>query len=303
MMWSILLSCQTPQELSALYHDQSTLHQLLPYTNPKGALELELWLRAEVLRNSLESKCPQVLSSNSQSPETKEAELTTEEFWLGNCTQTTKEGEPDNSSLQSAFVHPLGGSSTLIEQLPSSSLKTPLPLKLPSQALQIDGSLLFRTKENGAYSQQRIDADSFSLYHFDSVNERTMFLYLDGTIILNKYDDLLSIELMGTFCGLYGDSCATSPRQLELYSTLFPLSTYPQKYHHTISGTLFSPTPHGFEGSWEINSQLCEIEPSAGAFEAQRVKRHDLLFDGAQKCDHCARWMLQGEERAEFCLE
>ncbi len=304
MLWSILLlSCQSPQELSSLYHDQSTLHQLLPYTNPKGVLELESWLRAEVLRNSLESKCPQVLSSAQESLELKQHELKTEELWLGNCTQTKKEKEGDNSSLQSAFLHPLGGSNTFIEQLPSSSLKTPLPLKLPSQDLQIDGSLLFRTKKKGASSQQRIDADSFSLYHFDAANEQTTFLYLDGTIILNRYEDLLSIELMGTFCGLYGDRCTTNPRQLELYSTLYPLSTYPQNYHHTLSGTLFSPTPHGFEGSWEINAQLCEIEPSSGAFGAQRVKRHDLMFDGANKCDHCAQWMLQGEERAEFCLE
>ncbi|MBM74046.1 MAG: hypothetical protein CMK59_01490 [Proteobacteria bacterium] len=299
LLWAVLsLSCNTPQE-PTLFHDQSTLHQLLPLSNPEPLLEIEWWLRSKILKNE---NCPSKLSPvNPQEDEANQSSSSLEiEMWQGDCLQNP---EASSSPLRSQpFSHPLGHSSFDIEQLPSSSWKNTLPTIPPNASLKVDGFIEFRMLDEHSL-ERLIHAEEFAIHLINELDEPKTLLYMNGNLKVKSLEDLLKIELSGTFCGIFGETCANMPHYLELHSSIYPSSTYPEQYSYTISGSYFSPSPQSFEGSWNIDEQVCAFEPTVGSFGAQRIKRHELIFDGNKVCDQCTQRLLQGEIHSPFCID
>lgn len=295
----VLLSC-TPQKEPTLFHDQSTLHQLLPFSNPEPLLELEWWLRSEILE-AKDPNCPLLVPQDRIfSEEALQQNTIDVELWQGDCLQNTQTSP--SSQASHSFSHPLGNTSVSLEQFPSPIWKTTLPVISSDAPLKIDGVVELRSSDVSS-SERSIRAEEFAIHLIDELGESKTLLYMNGTLRIKTVQDLLRIELSGSFCGLFGEECDNLLHHLELYSSIYPKSSYPQQYSYSVSGAYFSPSPHSFEGSWSIDEDICTLEPTQGSFGAQRVKRHELVFDGKTNCDQCAQRLLQGEQHTPFCVK
>ena len=128
-------------------------------------------------------------------------------------------------------------------------------------------------------------------------------LFFDGAVELQREGDLLYVEAATTMCGAGSLDCADGVVRLDLSFTLFPVGNYPASYDATVSGvvSVAGEAPIAVEGAWSIDGAACENEPASGIFALRRGEAHALELDGADACDGCAAWAVQGVSAGSFC--
>ncbi|MEL6344912.1 MAG: hypothetical protein AAFV53_17475 [Myxococcota bacterium] len=160
-----------------------------------------------------------------------------------------------------------------------------------------DGAVLSGTLEIlDQDGEQWIAGDDFSVSHNGALE-----LYLDGAIEAVEREDLLLVDASATWCGGDDAPCAAGTVTVDLSYSLFPADGYPSDYDVTVSGVVAPGTAITVEGSWSVDLDACDSEPTDGVFALRRGERHDLTLDGALDCDACAHWIVQGVDVPEYC--
>ena len=128
-------------------------------------------------------------------------------------------------------------------------------------------------------------------------------VFLDGAVEVVEQEDLLLVDASATWCGGPDAPCDDGPVTVDLSFSLFPADGYPDAYDVTVSGVVARQVPIMVEGSWTTDLAACDREPTDGVFALRRGDRHDLILDGAERCDACATWTVQGLDAPAFCTD
>lgn len=163
-----------------------------------------------------------------------------------------------------------------------------------SDGTLIEGSLSRYDSEDGAW----IAASAFAV----RAATETVFA-LDGAIEVQSEGALLFVDAAAESCGLGDMACEDGPATVDLAFTLYPLSTWPYAYDATLSGVIALPgrPPADVGASWTQDAARCGAEPTSGLFAVRDEVYHTLEWDGAERCDACATWMVQGVETGQLC--
>jgi len=137
---------------------------------------------------------------------------------------------------------------------------------------------------------------------FALVRDGQTALFLDGAIELKGDGDIWLIDATATTCSNLGRSCEVGTVSVDLALTVFPAETYPTVYDVTVSGVVTTETsPILVDGAWRIDRTACGIEPMDGMVAIQHGTHQTLQLDGANTCDACAEWVLQGRPAPAYC--
>lgn len=119
--------------------------------------------------------------------------------------------------------------------------------------------------------------------------------YLDGGVELRLLGEMWVVEAALTSCGGGGPACEglagdLQVTTLDLAYTLFPASTYPERYDVTISGVVVpaGDEPATIHGTWSVDRATCAGEPASGSVVVGLEQSNFLDFDGGRSCDGCA---------------
>ena len=125
---------------------------------------------------------------------------------------------------------------------------------------------------------------------------------LDGAVELTDVDALWLMDVSVSICGLADWQCADGMIGMDLTSSLFPSSGFPDDYDATVSGAIATDrSTMTVDGAWSMNANFCAIEPTQGALTIRHGDLHVLTLDGAQDCDACGLWEVQGQPMPELC--
>jgi hypothetical protein len=122
-------------------------------------------------------------------------------------------------------------------------------------------------------------------------------MYLDGSIEWIEYDDLLRIESSIQSCNSISECQAPVVLQT-LTKTIYPFSSYPERYETNISGLLVSEKSVRIDATWEFDSAICQMEPIIGFIG---IGEYELQLDGYHFCDNCGNLYGQGFPLEENC--
>lgn len=59
--------------------------------------------------------------------------------------------------------------------------------------------------------------------------------------------------------------------------------------------------PASIDGAWRLDPRLCAPEPVDGLLALQSDQRQSIELDGADACDGCATWTVQGTAASAWC--
>ena len=125
---------------------------------------------------------------------------------------------------------------------------------------------------------------------------------LDGAVELTDIDALWLMDVAISVCGLADWRCEDGMVGMDLTSTLFPSSGFPDDYDATVSGAIATErSTMTVDGAWSVNADFCAIEPARGALTVRHGDLHVLTLDGAQACDACGLWEVQGQPMPGLC--
>lgn len=125
---------------------------------------------------------------------------------------------------------------------------------------------------------------------------------LDGAVELTDVDALWLMDVSVSICGLAEWRCEDGMIGMDLTSTLFPSSGFPDDYDATLSGAIATDrSTMTVEGAWSMRADFCAIEPTHGALTIRQGDLHVLTLDGAQDCDACGLWEVQGQPMPGLC--
>lgn len=123
-----------------------------------------------------------------------------------------------------------------------------------------------------------------------------------GQVRLGRLD-LNAALCSDDLCGPEWDE-ETDLLHVDLSWTLVP-DDDPQRRDVLLTGTLVTPElgPTLVEGAWTVDPALCEVEPMGGKLLLRADQGHAVLFNGADACDGCGEWLVDGERIGAVCVE
>lgn len=125
---------------------------------------------------------------------------------------------------------------------------------------------------------------------------------LDGAIELLEQGDLLLLDAAASWCGPGGPACDADALTVDLSFSLFPAQGYPAAYDVTVSGAVGTADALvSVDGVWSVDDAACSDEPANGVVALRSGERHALELDGAERCDGCAGWSVQGLRAPAWC--
>jgi len=137
---------------------------------------------------------------------------------------------------------------------------------------------------------------------FQIIEGESLVFGLDGAIEITPSGSLWLVDVAAAMCGTPSWSCEDGVLALDLNYTVFPAAGFPEDYDTTVSGTVATErTSMTLDGAWSIDRQQCALEPVSGMLSVQRGEHHALTHDGAQICDGCADWQVQGQATDGLC--
>ncbi len=159
--------------------------------------------------------------------------------------------------------------------------------------VELDGSLTWTHGPDGA-----VLVGDRAVLRRDGVVE----LALDGAIELLEQGDLLLVDAAASWCGPGGPACDADALTVDLSFSLFPADGYPTAYDVTVSGVVGTvDSLVSVEGVWSVDDAACPEEPANGVVALRSGERHALELDGAERCDGCAGWSVQGLRAPAWC--
>ena len=130
----------------------------------------------------------------------------------------------------------------------------------------------------------------------------TLVFGLDGAIEVTPSGSLWLVDVAAALCGTQSWTCDDGVLALDLSYTVFPAAGFPDDYDTTVSGTVATERASmTLDGAWSIDRAQCASEPVSGMVSIQRGEHHALTHDGAQSCDGCAGWQVQGQATDGLC--
>jgi len=131
--------------------------------------------------------------------------------------------------------------------------------------------------------------------------EDTLFM-LDGAIEITVSGDLWLIDAAASVCGTDHWACTDGLLGLDLAFTIYPAALFPQDYDTTVSGALATEdATFTLDGAWSVDETECGIEPTRGMLSVQQGRHHALTLNGADSCDGCLDWQVQGQPTPGLC--
>ena len=125
---------------------------------------------------------------------------------------------------------------------------------------------------------------------------------LDGAIEISVSGDLWLIDAAAALCGTEHWSCSEGLLGLDLAFTIYPAAFFPQDYDATVSGAFATEdATYTLDGAWSIDEGICGIEPASGMLSVQQGRHHALTLNGAERCDGCLGWQVQGQPTPGLC--
>ena len=125
---------------------------------------------------------------------------------------------------------------------------------------------------------------------------------LDGAVEITPSGSLWLVDVAAAMCGTQSWACGEGVLALDLTYTVFPAAGFPEDYDTTVSGTVATERASmTLDGAWSIDRAQCAVEPVSGMLSIQRGEHHALTHDGAQACDGCADWQVQGQAFNALC--
>jgi len=125
---------------------------------------------------------------------------------------------------------------------------------------------------------------------------------LDGAIEISVSGDLWLIDAAASLCGTEHWSCSEGLLGLDLAFTIYPAALFPHDYDATVSGAFATEeATFTLDGAWSIDEGICGIEPTRGMLSVQQGRHHALTLDGAERCDGCLGWQVQGQPTPGLC--
>ncbi len=125
---------------------------------------------------------------------------------------------------------------------------------------------------------------------------------LDGAIEITVAGELWLIDAAASVCGTEHWACGEGVLGLDLDFTIYPAALFPQDYDTTVSGALATEdTTFTLDGAWSVDETACILEPTRGMLSVQQGRHHALTLDGADSCDGCLGWQVQGQPTPGLC--
>lgn len=129
-----------------------------------------------------------------------------------------------------------------------------------------------------------------------------MVFGFDGAVEVTAADALWLMDAAASVCGTEAWDCADGPLGMDLTSTIYPASGFPDQYSITVSGAVATDRATlTVDGAWSVDRTACAVEPTTGAISIRKGELHALTLDGATACDACAAWEIQGQPTAGLC--
>ncbi len=124
---------------------------------------------------------------------------------------------------------------------------------------------------------------------------------LDGAVEVRQDGELLMVDAAATWCG-DARPCDLGARTVDVTATVYPASGLGRAYDATVTGAVgVDEQLVGVDGAWSVDAESCGAEPASGTLAIGGSVRHGLAFDGAESCDACADWIVQGVEAGRLC--
>lgn len=137
---------------------------------------------------------------------------------------------------------------------------------------------------------------------FRLVQQGELVFALDGAIELTDVDALWLMDIAASVCGIGSWPCSDGMLGMDLTTTMYPSSGFPDDYDTTVSGAIATDrATTTVDGAWSVNSALCAIEPTDGTLSVRHGDLHAIALDGRQACDGCAAWEAQGQPMPSLC--
>ena len=125
---------------------------------------------------------------------------------------------------------------------------------------------------------------------------------LDGAIEVSASGDLWLIDAAAAVCGTEHWACSAGSLSLDLAFTIYPAALFPQDYDATVSGAFGTDDgTYTLDGAWSIDESICGIEATSGLLTVQQGRLHALTLNGAEHCDGCLGWQVQGQPAPGLC--
>ena len=124
----------------------------------------------------------------------------------------------------------------------------------------------------------------------------------DGAIEVTEVDALWLVDVSASICGTEDWSCTEGLLGMDLTSTIFPASGFPDNYNITVSGAVATDrSTMTVDGAWTVDHDSCAVEPTDGSLTIRQGSLHALTLDGAIACDACGEWEVQGQPTPGLC--
>jgi hypothetical protein len=162
---------------------------------------------------------------------------------------------------------------------------------------RLEGSLLMSASEDGLV----LSAEAFSIWEGDELQ-----VALSGALELTRVDNLLQLDVSMQACGAMGPSCAdtrsTPTVGLDLDYSIYPIDTFPERYSVSVSGAVDGEDRFvSIEGAWQADHSRCDAEPTEGSVVLGTLPRQLLTLEGAEQCDGCVLWQVEGIDVEPLC--
>lgn len=152
----------------------------------------------------------------------------------------------------------------------------------------------------------RVSSESFSARRAGAVG-----FAVSGSVEVEERGDVMLVGAAASLCGAGGPQCDDGPARVDLSFTVFPAHFtdgdpdsvgYPDAYDGVVSGAvLVADEWVSVDGSWSVDTAACAIEPASGSFSLQGNAAHALDGDGAESCDGCYAWTVEGLSAPAWC--
>ncbi len=159
--------------------------------------------------------------------------------------------------------------------------------------LRVEGELERFDGPNGAW----VSGNRFQVFQGDD-----LVFMLDGAIEISVSGDLWLIDAAAATCGAENWSCDAGTLSLDLAYTIYPAAFFPSDYDITVSGAFATEdTTYTLDGAWSVDMGICQAEPTHGMLSVQQGSHHAITLNGAEQCDGCLGWQVQGQPTPGLC--
>jgi hypothetical protein len=129
----------------------------------------------------------------------------------------------------------------------------------------------------------------------------TIFM-LDGAIEVSVSGELWLIDAAASVCGTENWACTQGLLGLDLAFSIYPAALFPNDYDTTVSGAMATEdSTFTLDGAWSVDDSTCILEPTRGMLSVQQGLHHALTLNGADNCDGCIGWQVQGQPTPGLC--